>query len=104
MPRGLFGRNDLMAALSMSAVEGRADIAILRLQAAYDLQRTYNQSGDPQMAGSVASPQMPDRELNLSVGALPPIFNDWNETALWNLSYNFAGFATSCINRQRKYL
>jgi hypothetical protein len=56
------------------------------------------------MAGSVASPQMPDRELNLSVGALPPIFNDWNETALWNLSYNFAGFATSCINRQRKHL
>jgi hypothetical protein len=67
-------------------------------------QRTYYQSGDPQMVGSVASPQMPDRELNLSVGALPPIFNDWNETALWNLSYNFAGFATSCINRQRKYL
>jgi hypothetical protein len=88
----------------MSAVEGRADIAILRLQAAYDLQRTYNQSGDPQMEGSVASPQMPDRELNLSVGALPPIFNDWNETALWNLIDNFAGFATSGVNRQRKYL
>ena len=56
------------------------------------------------MAGSVASPQMPDRELNLSVGALPPIFNDWNETALWNLSYNFAGFATSFLNWQLEYL
>ena len=88
----------------MSAVEGRADIAILRLQAAYDLQRTYNQSGDPQMEGSVASAQMPDRELNLSVGALPPIFNDWNKTALRRLINNFAGFAASRLNRQRKYL
>jgi len=47
---------------------------------------------------------MPDRELNLSVGALPPIFNDWNETALRKLIDDFAGFATSCINRQRTYL
>jgi hypothetical protein len=35
---------------------------------------------------------------------LPPIFNDRNETALRILTDNFAGFATSRVNRQRKYL
>jgi len=47
---------------------------------------------------------MSDREFYLSVRALPPIFNDWNETVLLILTDNFAGFATSCVNRQRKYL
>jgi hypothetical protein len=47
---------------------------------------------------------MSDSEFNLPVGALPPIFNDWNETALRDLIDNFAGFATSRVNRQRKYL
>jgi hypothetical protein len=47
---------------------------------------------------------MSDSEFNLPVGALPPIFNDWNETALRHLIDNFSGFATSRVNRQRKYL
>jgi hypothetical protein len=47
---------------------------------------------------------MSDSELNLSVGALPPIFNDRNETALRRLINNFAGFAASRVNRQRKYI
>jgi hypothetical protein len=42
---------------------------------------------------------MSDSEFNLPVGALPPIFNDWNETALRDLIDNFAGFATSRVNR-----
>jgi hypothetical protein len=54
--------------------------------------------------GSIARRQMSDRELNLSVGTLPPIFNDWNETALRKLIDDLAGFATSRVNRQRKYL
>jgi hypothetical protein len=83
----------------MSAVEGRADIVTLGLLMSHSYQ-----SGDPQMVGSVASWQMSDSEFNLPVGALPPIFNDWNETALRDLIDNFAGFATSRVNRQRKYL
>jgi hypothetical protein len=47
---------------------------------------------------------MSDRALNLSVGTLPPIFNDWNEIALRKLIDDLAGFATSRVNRQRKYL
>jgi hypothetical protein len=42
---------------------------------------------------------MSDSEFNLPVGALPPIFDDWNETALRDLIDNFAGFATSRVNR-----
>jgi len=52
----------------------------------------------------LARGQMSNRKFNLSVGALPPIFNNWNETALRKLMDDLAGFATSRVNRQRKYL
>jgi hypothetical protein len=47
---------------------------------------------------------MSDRELNLTVGALSPIFNDWNEPGLRKLIDNFTGFTASRVNRQREYL
>jgi hypothetical protein len=45
-----------------------------------------------------------DRELNLSVGTLSPIFNDWNENPFRKSIDDLAGFATSRLNRQRRYL
>jgi hypothetical protein len=47
---------------------------------------------------------MADREFDLAVGKLPPVFDDWRETFLRKLVDDFAGFAASRINRQPEYL
>jgi hypothetical protein len=53
---------------------------------------------------SVRGRQVSHREFNPTVGELPPILNDWYDTALRKLIDDFAGFAASRVNRQRKYL
>jgi len=47
---------------------------------------------------------VPYRKFDLTVGKLPPLLDDWREAALWRLVDNFAGFAASCVERQRKDL
>ena len=44
---------------------------------------------------------MSDRKFDLTVGKLSPLLDDWQESALWRLADNFAGFATSGVERQR---
>jgi len=53
---------------------------------------------------SIRSGKIPNCEFDLTVGKLPPILNRRREAVLGNLIDNLAGFATSRLNRQRKYL
>jgi hypothetical protein len=48
--------------------------------------------------------KMPDRKFNLSIRKLPPLLDYWREAALRRLVDNFAGFATSGLEGQRKCL
>jgi hypothetical protein len=48
---------------------------------------------------SVRSRQVSHRELDLTVGKLPPIFNDSGVSSLRKLTEDFAGFQTSRFNR-----
>jgi hypothetical protein len=84
----------------MSAVGQLADMAIVL----HDVRSSGKRKADIAFNAPfllLARRQMSDRELNLSVGALPPVFNDGNETALRRLMNNFADFAASCVNWQR---
>jgi hypothetical protein len=47
---------------------------------------------------------MSHRELNLTVGKLPPVLDDRREVSLRELIEDFAGFATSFLNWQLEYL
>jgi hypothetical protein len=47
---------------------------------------------------------MPDRKFDLTVGQLPPLLNDCQKAALWRLADNFARFAPSRVEGQRKFL
>src|SRR6266704_4988371 len=53
---------------------------------------------------SVRGRQPSHRKLDLSVGKLPPVLDDWQVTALRRLTDDFAGLQTDRINRQRKDL
>jgi len=53
---------------------------------------------------SVRSRQPSHRKLNLPVGKLPPVLDDWQVTALRRLIDDFAGLQTGRINRQRENL
>jgi hypothetical protein len=46
---------------------------------------------------------MPHRELDLTVGKLPPILDDGDVTSLRHLIEDFASFAASCLDRQFEY-
>src|SRR5882757_5678387 len=52
----------------------------------------------------VFSPQVSHREFDLTVGKLPPVFDNSRISDLRKLIEDFAGFATSRVNRQREYL
>jgi hypothetical protein len=43
-----------------------------------------------------------NRELNLTVGKLPPLLDNWPEAGTRRMIDNFARFAASCVERQRK--
>jgi hypothetical protein len=45
------------------------------------------------------SSQMSHREFNLTVGKLPPVFNDSRVSSLWKLIEDFAGFQAGGFNR-----
>jgi hypothetical protein len=45
---------------------------------------------------------MSDRKFDPTVGKLSPLLNNGQEAALWRLSDNFAGFAASVVQRERK--
>jgi hypothetical protein len=47
---------------------------------------------------------MPDRKFNLTVGKLSPVLNGWRETTSRRLIDDFAGFAASGVEGQRKCL
>jgi hypothetical protein len=47
---------------------------------------------------------MPDRKFNLTVGKLSPVLNGWRETTPRRLIDDFAGFAASRVEGQRKCL
>jgi len=47
---------------------------------------------------------MPNRKLDLTVGQLPPILNDWQQAALRRLADNFSRFAPSRVKGQPKFL
>jgi hypothetical protein len=53
---------------------------------------------------SVGSQQVSHRELNLTVGKLPPAFNDSRVSGMRRLIENFASSAASRFNRQRECL
>ena len=53
---------------------------------------------------SVRGRQPSHRKLDLSVGELPPVLDDWQVTALQRLIDDFAGLQTGRINRQRENL
>jgi hypothetical protein len=48
-------------------------------------------------SGSIRSRKMPDGEFNLTVGKLPPPFDDRRETVMRCAIDNLAGFAASRI-------
>jgi hypothetical protein len=47
---------------------------------------------------------MPNRKLDLTVGQLPPILNDWQQAAQWRLADNFSRFAPSRVKGQCQFL
>jgi hypothetical protein len=62
------------------------------------------QSHGTALTASIRSGKMPDRKFNLTVGALAPFFDYWCETSPGRLIDNFAGFAASRVEGQRKCL
>jgi hypothetical protein len=61
-------------------------------------------SGRVSSTCSVRTRQVSHREFNLTVRKLPPVLDDWYETALRKLIDEFTNFTASRVNRQRKYL
>ena len=53
---------------------------------------------------SARSRQMPQRELNMTIGKLPPVFDDRHITRLRRLIEYFARLQASRVNRQGKGL
>jgi hypothetical protein len=54
--------------------------------------------------GSVRGRQVPHRELNLTVGKLPPVLNDRRVISPRSLVDDFAGFQTGGVDGQLEYL
>ena len=48
--------------------------------------------------------EMPDRKLDLTVGKLSPVLNDWRQAVLRRLTNNFSDSASCSLERQRKNL
>lgn len=58
----------------------------------------------PSIFALICSRKMPDGKFDLTVGKLSPLLNDWQQATPWRLTDNLAGFTTSRVNGQRKYL
>src|SRR6266436_9783818 len=52
---------------------------------------------------SVRGRQVPHRELDLTVGKLPPVLDDGRVVSLRSLIDDFAGFPTRGVDRQLEY-
>src|SRR6266404_6392737 len=52
---------------------------------------------------SVRGRQVPHRELDLTVGKLPPVLDDGSVISLRSLIDDFAGFPTRGVDRQLEY-
>jgi hypothetical protein len=68
------------------------------------LRDVHCERSKPTHVCSVRSRQVSHREFDLTVGKLPPVFDNSRVSDLRELIEDFAGFATSRINRQREYL